>query len=554
MAPFVDHNAQAVKVLEQPWRGEKVLQLRTGKIKPVFGKEQSAIFKHERSGAVTVTSLGLEGDEHAFEFHGGPERALMQYSLAHYARWREELPQSHDLFVKGAFGENIVARHANERNVNIGDIVQIGTVVAQVTDPRQPCFKLNLRFQVKDMAKRAQDLFRTGWFYRILQPGTIQVGDEMKLIERLNPDCPVSKVQYYLYHDQKNEQAMRALVDVKGLGSESRNIFLNRLKKQYEDHSLRLEGMAMDIWSDYTLASKKKETPRIVSLVFDAQEPREKPDPVLPGSHTRLRLGGKLVRAYSVVSGDSNRFRLAVALSESSRGGSQYIHNQLQPGDTLEVGKMEASFPLSAATECDKHIFIAGGIGLTAFIASAQYCQRGGHPYHLHYLVRNTDDVALKDHLHEFGNNITIYDKSMGKIFNITSLLGQVDDRTHIYCCGSERLQQAVEETAASMSIDRSRLHFEQFQISTSGDPFVAELSDSGKQIEVDGDKTLLDALRDAGLDIPSSCEAGNCGTCRVGVKSGKVEHRGTGLLEDEKCSAMLSCVSRGIGTIVLDL
>ncbi|KAK5045078.1 hypothetical protein LTR84_010226 [Exophiala bonariae] len=554
MAPFVDQNAQAVKFLEQPWRGEKVLQLRTGKIKPVFGKERSAIFKHERSGAVTVTPLGLEGDEHAFEFHGGPEKALMQYSLAHYARWRAELPQSHDLFVKGAFGENIVARHANERNVHIGDIIQIGNVIAQVCDPRQPCFKLNLRFQVKDMAKRSQDLFRTGWFYRILKPGTIQAGDEMLLLERLNPDCPVSKVQYYLYHDVKNEQAMRSLVDMKGLGSESRNIFLNRLKKQYEDQSLRLDGMAMDIWSDYKLSSKKKETPRIVSLIFEAQDPREKPDPVLPGSHVRLRLGGKLVRAYSVVSGDSNRFQLVVALSESSRGGSHYIHTQLNVNDTLEVGKMTASFPLSGVAECEKHIFVAGGIGLTAFIASAQYCQRGGYPYHLHYLVRNTDDVALKNYLQEFGNNITIYDKSMGKFFDITNILGQVNDRTHVYCCGSERLQKAVEETAASMGIDRLRLHFEQFEISTSGDPFTAALSDSGKQIEVGGDKTLLDALRDAGLDIPSSCEAGNCGTCRVGLKSGKVEHRGTGLLGAEKCSAMLSCVSRGIGTIVLDL
>jgi MOSC domain-containing protein YiiM/ferredoxin-NADP reductase len=552
MAPFVDNNEEAVRILEQPWQGEKVLQVRTGKIRPVFGKEKSAIFKHIRSGPITVTSLGLEGDEHAYEFHGGPEKALMQYSLAHYKRWREELPQSQDFFVKGGFGENIVAQTANERNMCIGDIVQIGSVTAQVTGPRQPCFKLNLRFQVKDMAKRSQDLFRTGWFYRILKPGTIQAGDEMVLLERPNPDCTVSKVQYYLYHDIKNEEAMRSLAEVPGMGSESRDIFLNRLKKQYENQDLRLSGMPMDIWSDFRLLQKKRETPRIASLTFEAQEPDEKPEPVLPGSHIRLRLGGKLVRAYSVVSGDANCFQLAVALSDKSRGGSHFIHNQLKAGDILQVGKMNASFPLAA--DADRHIFIAGGIGLTAFVASAQYCQRNGHPYHLHYLVRSSDDIALREYLAEFGDNLTIYDKSAGKACDVKDIMKQAHDRAHIYCCGSERLQNAVSENAVSLEISPASLHFEQFEVATSGDPFTAQLSDSGTQIEVPGEKTLLDALRDAGLDISSSCEAGNCGTCRVGVRSGRVEHRGTGLVESEKGSAMLSCVSRGIGTIVLDL
>ncbi|KAL6248594.1 hypothetical protein RBB50_004849 [Rhinocladiella similis] len=553
MAPFRDEDDVAIKILEQPWRGEKVYQIRTGKIKPAFGmKEPSAIFKHIRTGPVKVTTLGFEGDEHAYEFHGGPEKALLQYSSAHYRRWKQELPQSEDLFVAGGFGENIVAKNANERNMCIGDVVRIGNVIAQVCEPRQPCYKLNHRFQVKDMAKRSQDMFRTGWFYRILQPGTIQAGDEMELLERPNPEWTVAKIQHYLYHDMKNEEVMKTLVEIKELGAEPRGIFLNRLKKQYEDHSGRLGGIAMDIWSECKVAEKRVETPRIASLVFEAIEPQKTLEPVLPGSHIRLRLGGKLVRAYSVVSGDSNRFQLAVALSQTSRGGSHYIHNQLKRDDVLQVGKMTSSFPL--AVEADNHIFVAGGIGITAFIASAQHCQRMGYSYHLHYLVRNSEDVALKDYLGEFGDNVTIYDKSIGKIFNVKDVMNQANDRAHVYCCGSERLQKAVTDTAASIGMSQANLHFEQFEVATSGDPFTAELADSGETIEVQGEKTLLDALREAGLDVPSSCEAGNCGTCRVVVKSGRVEHRGTGLMEDEKASSMLSCVSRGVGTIVLDL
>jgi ferredoxin len=97
-------------------------------------------------------------------------------------------------------------------------------------------------------------------------------------------------------------------------------------------------------------------------------------------------------------------------------------------------------------------------------------------------------------------------------------------------------------------------MHLESFMALTSGDPFTAELAESKKLLKVKEEHTLLDVLRDAGFDIPSSCEVGNCGTCRVGVGNGKVEYRGTGLLEGEKRGAMLSCVSKAIERLVLDL
>ncbi|OKL59587.1 hypothetical protein UA08_05351 [Talaromyces atroroseus] len=558
MPPFQDDDVEAIKILEQPWQNEELVQVRTGKIKPAFAtKEPSAIFKQIKSGPVTVNSLGCEGDEHAFEFHGGPEKALLQYSSLHYARWKKEHPQSAALFTVGGFGENLAATRANERNMCIGDVVRIGTVIAQVTGPRQPCYKLNHRFQVKDMSKRSQDMFRTGWFYRILEEGHIQAGDQMVLLERPNPEWTVARIQYYLYHDMRNEEVMKELVKIKELGGEARGIFNNRLKKQYENQARRLEGTAdkaLSSWTEYRVSEKKQETPRIVSLVFDALAPSKTPKIAPPGSHVQLRLGGKLVRAYSVVSGDSNNFQLAVALSETSRGGSHYIHHQLQPGHVLEVGNIMPSFPLSE--HADSHVFIAGGIGITAFIASASYCQRMGYTYHLHYLVRDSAGVALKEHLAEFGEkNVTVYDKAIGRGFNAENVLGKVkNDREHIYCCGSERLQNSIRTTAASLGIASGSLHFENFGIATSGDPFTAELVESNMTIEIEGEKTLLDTLREAGFDIASSCEAGNCGTCRVGVRNGRIEHRGSGLAEDEKCSAMLSCVSRGIGTIALEL
>jgi ferredoxin-NADP reductase len=400
-----------------------------------------------------------------------------------------------------------------------------------------------------------EELSRTGWFYRILKEGTMQTGDEMTLCERPNPEWTVARVQYYLYHDMRNEEAMKELVQIKELGAEIHNIFANRLKKQYENQLARMRGgdeMALNTWSDYDLIKRTPETPKIVSLIFSAKDPVQEPELVQPGSYVRLRLGRKLVRAYSVVAGDTNQFELAVAHSASSRGGSRFIHTRLRPGDTLSVGKITSSFPL--AVDAEKHVFISGGIGLTAFIASAQRCQKDGSQYHIHHLVRTSKDIALRRYLDEFGSNVTIYDKSRGKVFDVEHALKGVGFGTHIYCCGSDRLMNAVAESARCLGIGQDRQHFEKFEISTSGDPFTAQLSESKTPIEVKWEQTLLGALREAGLDITSSCEAGNCGTCRVGVKEGRIEHRGTGLQEKEKCSSMLSCVSRGVGKILLEL
>ena len=113
---------------------------------------------------------------------------------------------------------------------------------------------------------------------------------------------------------------------------------------------------------------------------------------------------------------------------------------------------------------------------------------------------------------------------------------------------------KAVQEGAKQLGLPDGNLHFESFLAQSTGGPFSVDLIESKRALEVPAEASLLDTLRSAGFDIPSSCEAGNCGTCRVGVHTGRVEHRGTGLLESEKETAMLSCVSRGIGHIQLDL
>jgi len=551
-------DSSIITELEQPWERDKLIQVRTGKAKPVFGLPvQSAIFKSVRYGSVPVNKLGCRGDEHVYEFHGGPDKALLQYCSQHYDTWTRELPSSAHLFRVGGFGENLVAQYANERNTCIGDIVRIGRdLIAQVSLPRQPCFKLNHPFQEKNMSRLTQEHFRTGWYYRIIQEGSIQAGDEIVLLERPNPQWTIASFQHYLYIEKENFDVMEQLIHVDGLGKESRTIFENRLKKNFENQEQRLLGdsvMALDMWAEYRLVRKRDETPTIRSFVFEAVEPVESPEEVQAGTHVRLKLGGRLVRAYSVVEGNRNRFTLGVACDpETSRGGSLYLHQTLQEGAKLTISSFAATFPL--APEADRHVLIAGGVGITGLIASARKLQRNGQAFHLHYVVRSRHEVAFKSLIGDLGSNVTVYSNKQHAPFDVSRILQQADSNAHVYCCSGERLMNAVRDTAKALGFPKQNIHFESFQTSAAGDPFNAELAESDRTLEVAGGESLLEALRSAGFDIPSSCEVGNCGTCRVGVRQGRIDHRGTGLLENEKDTAMLSCVSRGIGHVVSDL
>ncbi|KAF2117223.1 pyruvate kinase-like protein [Lophiotrema nucula] len=538
-----------------PFRPHPLTQVRAGKIKKVWAAGiDSAIYKTSLNGSVPVTNVGLHGDEHAFPPHGGIDMALLHYSSAHYPRWKEELPSSAHLFNIGGFGENLVSEEVDETTVCIGDRISIGEIVVEVGEPRAPCFKLNHRFEVKDMAKRAQTQFRTGWCYKVKKTGNVQAGDMITLIERPHPEWTVARVQHHLYIERDNKEAMEQLVALPELGNNIKKLFAGRLEKgKIEDMNGRMfgdESAILTTWSEYKLVAKRKETSTVTAFVLEALlEPKEIL-PVEPGSHVRLKLGGKLVRAYSVTGGTSQRFEIGVALGKDSRGGSKFLHEKAEVADILTVGRITTSFPLSK--EADRHVIIAGGIGITAFLVALQYLKKTGQRYELHFAV--AEEVPFKEQLVAFGDNVTIYKKSQGQRLDLQRVISRADGNTHIYCCGPQRLMDAVETTANSLGVPPTSVHFEAFTVETGGDPFTAELKESKKTIEIGSSQSLLDALRAVGMDIDSSCEVGNCGTCKVGICGGRVIHRGTGLLEHEKESTMLSCVSRGVGKIVLDL
>lgn len=218
-----------------------ILELRAGKVQQAAPRN-TAINKHKITVS-KVDKIGLETDEQAESFHGGIERAILQFDAQHYLGLAKQYPQSANLFVHGGFGENFVVNGMNENNVCIGDIVRVGNALLQVSQPRVPCFKLNKRFNIPQFARYSQDNFITGWFYRVLQVGEIRINDNISVIERLNPQWTVAKVLHYLFIETYNESAMNELVALDSLGQEIKNTLQNRLNsKQVECWQKRLES------------------------------------------------------------------------------------------------------------------------------------------------------------------------------------------------------------------------------------------------------------------------------------------------------------------------
>lgn len=221
----------------------RLLALHVGKIQP-FGPtgQPSAIGKKAVSGRIDVSSLGLAGDEQADTLHhGGIDKALHHYPCEHYAAWTSELPKQADLFTAGGFGENLSTRGLDEHNVCLGDVFRLGSALIQVSQGRKPCWKLNHRFGVSDMARRVQDSGRTGWYYRVLAAGNIAPDDEFMLIERPHSDWTLARLIRVIYHDKAEHKALAALAELSVLAPSWREMAAKRLASgRIEDWLRRL--------------------------------------------------------------------------------------------------------------------------------------------------------------------------------------------------------------------------------------------------------------------------------------------------------------------------
>lgn len=208
---------------------------------------RSAIDKRPLEGALAIGPTGLHGDEQGdMRVHGGPDKAIHHYPWDHYAAWRLELPGRTVLDAAGAFGENFSTLGWTEQNICIGDIVQAGSATLEVSQGRQPCWKLNDRFGQADMARRLQASARTGWYYRVLKPGEVRSGDGLHIVARPFADWPLARLLDMLYHRTLDRDLLERAATLP-LPDSWMRVIHNRLRtSSVEAWDKRLDGPARD--------------------------------------------------------------------------------------------------------------------------------------------------------------------------------------------------------------------------------------------------------------------------------------------------------------------
>ena len=211
----------------------KLVSVCVGLPRDVNWKEKSVatgIFKQPVDGRVMMRSLNLDGDQQAdLTVHGGIEKAIYAYPMEHYAYWRQELPDEE--LPWGAFGENLTTEGLLETTVNIGDCFRIGTAEVMVTQPRFPCFKLNLKFGRDDMVKRFLNSRLSGIYFSVIQEGEVGTGDTIELISRDEHDITVADI-VQIYVREANDDLVRRAIEVPALATSLRDYFQEQLEKR----------------------------------------------------------------------------------------------------------------------------------------------------------------------------------------------------------------------------------------------------------------------------------------------------------------------------------
>jgi ferredoxin-NADP reductase len=306
------------------------------------------------------------------------------------------------------------------------------------------------------------------------------------------------------------------------------------------------------------VTGKRAAADGVVELVLAHPDGKRLPD-WAPGAHVDLMLPNGSTRQYSLCGSrwDAFRYRVGVLREPAGRGGSAFVHDRLQVGDTVGVGGPRNNFALVPSA---RYLFIAGGIGITPLLPMVHQADLLGAEWDLVYGGRRRSSMAFLDELAGYGDRVHVHPEDEDGLLDLPAWLGEVRPDTAVYCCGPGPLLDAVERACAGWP--PYALRTERFVAKEQGapvrdTPFEVRLARSGTAVTVTPEVTVLDAVRAAGAQVLSSCQQGTCGTCETDVVQGVPDHRDSILGDAERAAGdcMFICVSRSCSDrLVLDL
>ncbi|WP_250481733.1 PDR/VanB family oxidoreductase [Caballeronia sp. NCTM5] len=289
--------------------------------------------------------------------------------------------------------------------------------------------------------------------------------------------------------------------------------------------------------------------------------------PFEAGSHIDIHLKNGVIRQYSLCNSPAERHRYVIAVlkDENGRGGSRAVHESIGAGDIVTISKPRNHFVLSG--DATKVILIAGGIGVTPLKAMAHELEESGVDFEMHYCARSPDAAAFGlefEAMHCAGKLCYHFDDGAeSNRLDLRALLSQPQPGTHLYYCGPAGFMSACADAASHWP--KGTVHFEHFKApeqpkrestgTENAEGCDVTIASTGQVVHVGPDQNFAEALNEAGVEVPTSCCAGLCATCKVRYTAGEVEHNDFILSDDERTEYLTVCVSRPASkTLVLDL
>ena len=576
----------------------KVISVNLGLPRTVQWKGKTvstAIFKTPVSGQITLRLLNLDGDRQAdLSVHGGRDKAVYAYPAEYYAYWHREFPDT--ALPWGMFGENLTTQGLREDDLQVGDRLRIGTAEVVITQPRMPCFKLGLRFGRDDIVKRFLASGHTGFYFRVITEGEVQVGDPIVLIERTAGSVAVSEITRLYARDKEDLEGLRRIADVATLPGDWRDYF----KEQIDQVAARPQRRPAQTpsWAgfrSFTLREKVREGHNVSSFRFVPEDGRPLPL-YLPGQYLTVRVyipgvERPVVRSYSLSdTARTGHYRLTIKRiaqrAEELRAVpglvSTYFHDRLAVGDRIEAKAPAGTFTVDVRQHDQPLVLIGGGIGLTPLLSMLNSIVAAESPREtwLLYGVRDDREHIMRAHLESIARahpNVHLhvfYSRPAREIDGADIHIRRIDlgamqrlipPKTYdFYVCGPPAMMDSVTRGLEAWGVPVDRVHTEAFGPASVRQAVRGPAAQPDCGVDVTFARSgvtaqwsrcespLLELAEEHSVAIDFGCRAGSCGTCVTRVLSGAVRylHQPNAPLEADE---VLPCIAVPAEPLTLD-
>ncbi|MGO7541267.1 MOSC domain-containing protein [Rhizobium ruizarguesonis] len=563
----------------------------------------TAIWKAPVDGPRMVRRLNVDGDGQGdLAGHGGERRAVFVYQIDSYRYWQEQLRR--DDFVYGQFGENFTVDGLPDAEVCIGDRYRIGGALFEVTQPRVTCYRLGIRMDEPEMAALVVKHGRPGFYFRVLEEGEVQAGDEITKVASGPDGMSVFEINALLYMPGHPRDQLERALRIPALSPGWRHSFQALLKQEQKQGAttgnagLTAASGPPPAWRGFRplrVSHKVRESGSVVSLVLEPADGQ----PVaaaLPGQFVVLRLGPAsapaLMRSYSL-SGEPSTMRYRVSVKREAHGAaSGYIDDELQVGDIVQASAARGSFTLRPGDR--PVVLMSAGIGVTPVLAMLHvlaaeastrevwwlYGTRNGREHPFAEEARGLLKALTHHHSHICYSSPDPKDRpdidfdARGHLDAQTLKSLNLPRDCDVYVCGPSTFMSDLTLGLVALGIAPDRIHTEMFGAGPAMTPGIAAsprrpphlpagLPGSGPMVSFARTglnvrweptfQSLLELAEACDVPVRWSCRTGVCHTCETGLVEGSVGYR-PDPVDAPADGNVLICCSKPEGDIVIDL